>query len=268
MVCCVAGIPSRPISRSRYSDGNMAIRELIKACCSAKQESRALSILKNASEKYSFKITDQPYEPLIFHMTKRGMMYSASDIMTLMTNAGIVPSVAILDAFTSGHLHIGAGNDAVEKLEECFNLYGVRPSAASLLKVLDHALLAHEQMDGSSEVDVYLAQRVASLIGRMYSAKERQHMHVRLSTTNMSMNKTRAESIRKEALRNHNAYKPAFDSQIRPGEQYTLSAVDEAAERCHREGERTSGGRVLKRPLSVDVIERRFAEAGVEMPQF
>jgi hypothetical protein len=218
-------------------------------------------------------------------------MNAAKDTLTLMTNGGIKPTPRILDAFTTGFLRIGQPPDAVENLEFFYTVHDARPGAATLLKLLDDAL-------GSG--DKYQAQRVGSLIKRLYTESERECMHVSLSTKNTYLSKVRAEECRQELLKKNaeNKVEEAVEQMsvdalgLLTAESENDDSNDDSVEQGKGEkrvkkdrvkravifeggeeveyliGERFHSGPVMHAPLSQSRLIERFATAGIEFPKY
>ena len=154
---------------------DLCIREIVKACCLAEQEERAISVIDKAEAEFGVRPTALCWEPLIFYYaSKKGAVTTAEDILTMMINRKVPITSVIVDAFVTGLLKQGDAAEGLDRVEEIFNQYGVRPAPATLLKLLDHSLKCK---------DVYEAKRVASAVQQLFTSEERDRSSVWLSTT-------------------------------------------------------------------------------------
>jgi len=180
-----------------------ALVQLVKACCLAGDEEKALSLLNNMKEEWNMTPTAMSYEPLLYNFANiKGMLTVAEDVLTLMTNKKVSPSRRIVDAFLVGQLRRidrlqrerenekkqGDGgeraakevsvtqneenvalSDALDRLQDLYNQYGTqaRPSIVSILALLDRSL---------DKNDVHEARRVVVVIEQLFSQNERNSL--------------------------------------------------------------------------------------------
>lgn len=167
-----------------------AMVQLVKACCLAGDEEKALSLLNNMKDEWNITPTALSYEPLLYNFASiKGMLTVAEDVLTLMTNKKVSPSQRIVDAFVVGQLrrnsqfhreqrgeeNLGgelendesmALSDALDRLQDLYNQYGenARPSPVSILALLERSLDLN---------DVHEARRVVVVIEQLFSDNER-----------------------------------------------------------------------------------------------
>lgn len=164
------------------------IRELVKACCLAGQEERALAIIDKAHTTYGVRPTAASWEPLVFYYaSKQGAMNAAEDVLTMMMNRGVPISDAITDAFVAGHLKQGDASEALDRIQDIFNQHGVRPCPGTFLNLLQSSL---------DRGDEFEARRVCSVIQQFYTAAERQQCAVWTPTTARALGVSYSESSR------------------------------------------------------------------------
>jgi hypothetical protein len=141
------------------------VRELIKACCVAGKEERALWLLENMESLYGVKPTSLSYEPLLYkYAGVDGMLTLAEDVLMLMINRGVTISESIVDSFILGHINKGDSQSALDQIQGLFNQHGARPSVKSLMRLLDISLYGGDEHE---------ARRVVVVIEQLYSLKER-----------------------------------------------------------------------------------------------
>ena len=164
------------------------IRELVKACCLAGQEEKALAIIDKAHPAYGVRPTAASWEPLVFYYaSKQGAMTAAEDVLTMMMNRGVPISDAIADAFVAGHLKQGDSSEALDRVQDIFNQHGVRPCPGTFLNLLQSSL---------DRVDEFEARRVCSVIQQLYTPSERQQCAVWTPTTARALGVSYSESSR------------------------------------------------------------------------
>ena len=275
--------------------GQESIREMVKLCCVMGDTDRAMKVLEQSKEKYGVDGGSWAWEPLVHNLAViQGNITAAKDVITLMNNANLKPTQRILDSL----VRVSELPEALDKLEEIFYATGARPAPATLLSLLDLALL---------NKDVNEAQRVCSTIHTLYTEEERLEQKVGISTTARQLGQNRAYAKRSEQI--DHLYKKELTSlqekianMHADGEEYeeemnqmkklmgAKSYVEKAKgnEDIFGGNEPLSGhyrlrempsnnlitpgtkmaGRVLIAPLSTSVITRRFADAGIKMPRY
>jgi len=277
--------------------GSEAVRELVKMACILGSEQEALQILREAEKTYSMNLDATAWEPLVYYLAVvRGALNAAEDVLTLMTNATLKPTDGCVDSVVRGFLQARDAHEALERLEELHNLTGARPAPSTMLILLENAFKA---------ADKYEAQRVASVILRLFSEEERQQQVVGFSTRARALGKTYAEEERKLLIDRLESAKAKTDLEIEEEAQVNVQAFsdggltapaqeqgdeDVAANKVahtsttqrygtafankeyagdqYRLREGGGGGKVLHAPLSRAALEGRFAEAGFEMPKY
>ena len=140
-------------SEEMYSD-------LIKCACLAGEEERALSILESMEMWYNIRPTALSYEPLLQSYSQvKGALDASEEILTLMLNKNVKLSSKCVDSVISGYLkHTGNNIEAIDKVQEIFNMNGIRPSPSILLDILDVSL---------RKKDVFEARRVVVVIQQL-----------------------------------------------------------------------------------------------------
>jgi len=282
---------------AKVSVGSEAVRELVKMACVVGDEQGALQILREAEKTYSMKLDAAAWEPLMYYLAVvRGALSAAEDVLTLMTNASIKPTDGCVDSVVRGFLQVREGHEALERLEELHNLTGARPAASTMLTLLENAFKAN---------DKYEAQRVTSVILRLFSEEERLQQVVGVSTRARVLGKKYAEKERRllidrlESAKATNGLDAEEEMQIdvqAVAEGKTGSIAEQEQELAEDESKSSQtstmqhhgtafgskeyvgdqyrlregggGGRVMHAPLSRAALEAKFATAGYEMPKY
>lgn len=225
---------------------DLCIREIVKACCLAEQEERAISVIDKAETEFGVRPTASCWEPLIFYYaSKKGAVTTAEDILTMMVNRKVPITSVIVDAFVAGLLKQGDAAEGLDRVEEIFNQYGVRPAPATLLKLLDHSLECK---------DVYEAKRVASAVQQLFTSKERDRNSVWLSTTARETGAKYAAEARAARL--------GAESGVTQKQEHEVTLLRHDIYRL-RGG--TQVGPVIKGALSNESIAKRFEKHGVQV---
>ena len=209
-----ASIAGGNVGHPKVVASESCIRELVKACCLAGQEERALAIIDNAEVTYGLRPKAACWEPLVFYYAyKQGAMNAAEDVLTMMTNRGVALTDAITDAFVAGHLKQGDASEALDRVQDIYNQHGVRPAPGTLLNLLQSSL------DGG---DVFEAKRVCSVVRQMYTPAEREMSAVWTPTTARALGVSYSETSRSEQAEGGESIQEARDV-LDSGARYTSS---------------------------------------------
>ena len=153
------------MNHSRVAGTEEMYSDIIKAACLANDEERALEILESMEMWYNIKPTAISYEPIIFNYSSvKGSRGVAQDILTMMLNRNVKISTNIIDALVDGYLKsIEDSIEALDLVQELYNMHGVRPSPSKLLDILDISL---------KKKDIFEARRVVVVIKQMFESSE------------------------------------------------------------------------------------------------
>eukprot|EP00600_Ochromonadales_sp_CCMP1393_P005174 CAMPEP_0174964390 /NCGR_PEP_ID=MMETSP0004_2-20121128/5849_1 /TAXON_ID=420556 /ORGANISM="Ochromonas sp., Strain CCMP1393" /LENGTH=918 /DNA_ID=CAMNT_0016213101 /DNA_START=497 /DNA_END=3253 /DNA_ORIENTATION=+ len=144
------------------------LRELVKAHCIAGQEEEAIQLVDRAEEEYGIQVTALSYEPLMFmYGGIKGLTTVTEDLVTMLMNKSIPITDAVVVPMVLGHIRQGDLSEALDCIQDVYNLHRVRPTPSLWLTLLDASL---------STGDVLEARRVVSLISRLYTSKEREEL--------------------------------------------------------------------------------------------
>lgn len=129
--------------------------EIIRACCVSGLEEKAFEILTNVQVNYNFKPTAICFEPIIYNYALvQDALVAAEDVLVLMTNQAVVPSTAIIDIFIKGYILKGDLVGALDRAQDFYNQFSVRPSENVILGLLDASLEAGDGYEARRAVVV------------------------------------------------------------------------------------------------------------------
>lgn len=141
------------------------LQELIKVHCVTNNEAAALEVINAIAAEYHVVTSATMFEPIIYrYAVVKNAPTLAEDVLMLMTNSGIQPSSAIVDSFVLSFMRQGDLSDALEKAQDMFNQYGVRPTVTGLLTLLDASLTTKDSFE---------SLRVVDAIRRMFTYQQR-----------------------------------------------------------------------------------------------
>ena len=153
------------MDHSRVEGSEEMYSDIIKAACLANHEERALEILESMEMWYNIKPTAISYEPIVYNYSSLKHSRSiAQDILTMMVNQNVKISTNIVDTLVDGYLRPVEDNiEALDLVQDLFNMHAVRPSPSKLLDILDISL---------RRKDVFEARRVVVVIKQMFESSE------------------------------------------------------------------------------------------------
>lgn len=154
--------------KKRVIVDELIVRELVKAHCFANDPEGALDIATNSKTLYGVKPSAMMFEPIVFKLSALDEdVEGANKVIQNLHNQGILATPAIVGSIVIGLLKNHETKDALDCVQDMYNLHGVRPSTSVWTMLLDASL---------SVGDVAEARRVVVFIRQLYSDEEREQL--------------------------------------------------------------------------------------------
>ena len=117
------------------------VRELIKAYCIGGAEDRALALLTTAHGLYGVTPTAMCYEPILFnYAVLKALPDVTEDVLMMLINRGVGLTDCIVDSLVLCHIRHNELPEALDRIVDCFNMHGVRPTTNTVLRFI-HCIL-------------------------------------------------------------------------------------------------------------------------------
>ena len=149
------------LGQSRVKGTEVLYSNYIKAACLAGLEERAFEFIESMDMNYGISPKCRSFEPIIhYYSVVKGSESACETVLNMLLNNKININVSIVDSVVLGYLNSsGDHSETLDKVQDIFNQYGVRPSPSTLLTLLDISL---------RNKDVFEARRVVVIIQQIF----------------------------------------------------------------------------------------------------